>query len=127
MASVFLVEIQCQLNNIENRHTLYHGKHCIRKFCESLREHVKNIIDFEKETMLPLTKEELKSHQDVICEKRFLKKFANNKNYRKLVDHCHFTGKYRGAGHNICNLRFNVPNGGKTLLLETDSFIVLLK
>ena len=99
----------------------------MRKFCESLREHVKNIIDFEKETMLPLTKEELKSHQDVICEKRFLKKLANNKNYRKLVDHCHFTGKYRGAGHNICNLRFNVPNGGKTLLLETDSFIVLLK
>ena len=77
--------------------------------------------------MLPLTKEELKSHQDVICEKRFLKKLANNKNYRKLVDHCHFTGKYRGAGHNICNLRFNVPNGGKTLLLDTDSFIVFLK
>ena len=25
-------------------------------------------------------------------------------------EHCHFTGKYRGATHNICNLRFNVPN-----------------
>ena len=34
----------------------------MKKFCESLREHTKNIIDFEKKKMLPLTKEELKSH-----------------------------------------------------------------
>ena len=64
--------------------------------------------------MLSLTKEELKSHQDVnvcyICEKRLLKRFANDKNYRKVRDHCHYTGKCRGAAHRICNLKFNVPN-----------------
>ena len=32
----------------------------MKKFCESLREHGKNIIDFQKEKMLPLTKEEQK-------------------------------------------------------------------
>ena len=61
-----------------------------------------------------LTKEELKSHQDAkvyfICGKRFLKKFVNDKNYRKVRDHCHYTGKYRGAAHSICNLKFNVSN-----------------
>ena len=36
----------------------------MKKFCESLRDYTKNIIDFEKKKMLPLTKEELKSHQD---------------------------------------------------------------
>ena len=36
----------------------------MKKFCRSLRHHAKNIIDFEKKNMLPLTKEELKSHQD---------------------------------------------------------------
>ena len=36
----------------------------MKKFCNSLREHTKNIIDFEKKKMLLLTKEELKSHQD---------------------------------------------------------------
>ena len=36
----------------------------MKKFCESLREHPKRIIDFEKKKMLPFTKEELKSHQD---------------------------------------------------------------
>ena len=28
----------------------------------------------------------------------------------RLLGHCHFTGKNRGAGHNICNLKFNILN-----------------
>ena len=64
--------------------------------------------------MSPLTKEVSKSHQDAkvcyICGKRVLQKFAHNKNYRKVRHHCHYTGKYRGAAHSICNLKFNVPN-----------------
>ena len=31
-----------------NKHTLYCGKDCMKKFCESLRKHAKSIIDFEK-------------------------------------------------------------------------------
>ena len=27
------------------------------------------------------------------------------KKQQKVRDHCHYTGKYRGAAHNICNLR----------------------
>ena len=30
------------------------------------------------------------------------------KNY-KVRDHCHYTGKHRGAAHNMCNLRYKVP------------------
>ena len=64
--------------------------------------------------MLPLTKEELKSYQDAkgcyICGKRFQKKFANDKNYWKVRDHCHYTSKYRDASHSICNLKLNVSN-----------------
>ena len=101
-------------DHIEDKHTLYRGKDCMKKFCTSLREHAKNIIDFEKKNMLQLTKGELKSHQDAkvwyICGKRIRKKFAKDKNCRKVRDHCHYTGKYRGAAHSICNLKFNVPN-----------------
>ena len=40
----------------------------MKKFCTSLREHVINVITFEKKEILPLTKEELKSHQDAkVC------------------------------------------------------------
>ena len=50
--------------HIENKDTLYRGEDCMKKFCKSLREHTKNIINFEKNKMLPLTKKELKSHQN---------------------------------------------------------------
>ena len=33
--------------------------------------------------------------------------FECKKNY-KVGDHCHYTGKYRGAAHNICNLRYKI-------------------
>ena len=60
-------------DHIEGKHTLHRGKNCMKKICESLREQAKNVIDIEKKKMLPLTKEELKSHQDAkqcyICGK----------------------------------------------------------
>ena len=98
---------------IEEKHTLCCGEDCM-KFCESLRENAKNIIDFEKKKMLPLTKEEIKSYQDTklcyICGKRILKKFSNDKIHQKSKYHCYFTGKYRGIAHNNCNLKLNVPD-----------------
>ena len=29
--------------------------------------------------------------------------------YQKVRDHCHYTGKIRGAAHSICNLNHKVP------------------
>ena len=31
------------------------------------------------------------------------------KKHYKVRDHCHYTGKYREAAHNICNLRYKIP------------------
>ena len=45
-----------------------------------------------------------------ICGKYFLKKLFRDINYRKVTDHCHYTGKDRGPARSICNLKFNVPN-----------------
>ena len=101
-------------DHIKNKHTLYHEKDCRKKLCESLREHAKSIIDFEKKKMLPLTRKKLKSHQDAkvcyIWGTHFIKKHFKDTNYRKVRDHCHYTGKYRGPVHMICNLKFNVLN-----------------
>ena len=101
-------------NHIENKHSLYPGQDCVKKFCSSLKEHATNIISFEEKKMLPLTTKELKSQQDAkvcsICGKALMKKLAKNKNHRKVRKHCHCTGKYRHVVHSICHLKFNVPN-----------------
>ena len=101
-------------DHIENKHTLYCEEDCMKKFSDFLRKHTKNITAFEKKTMIPLMKAELKSHQDAkacyICGKRILENLDKCKNYQKLRNHWHYTGKYRGAAHGICNLKFNVSN-----------------
>ena len=45
-----------EFHHIENKHILYRGKYCMKKFCDSLKELAKKIIDFEKKKMLPLTR-----------------------------------------------------------------------
>ena len=65
--------------------------------------------------MIPLTDEEIKSCQKQnvchICKKEFITD-KNDKNtfklYPKVRDHCHYTGKFRGASHSICNLRYKI-------------------
>ena len=49
-----------EFDQMENKHILYHGNDCLKKFCESLRIRLENIIDFENKKVLLLTKEELK-------------------------------------------------------------------
>ena len=109
-------------DHIEDKHTLYRGKYCMKKFCTSFKRTRKKYNYFKKKKMLPLTKEELKSHQDAkvcyICGKRILKKFAKDKNYRKVRDHCHYTSKYRGAAHSICNLKFNGSNYDQHFIIK---------
>ena len=31
------------------------------------------------------------------------------KKYRKVRDHCHYKGEYKGGAHSICNLKYSVP------------------
>ena len=41
-------------------------------------------------------------------QKKFLHKYTNDKNYRKVKDDYHYTGKYRGAAYSIDNLKFSI-------------------
>ena len=60
--------------------------------------------------MIPLTKKEEENYNNqkvcYICKKEFDKR---DKKHYKVRDHCHYTGKYREAAHNICNLRYKIP------------------
>ena len=35
--------------------------------------------------------------------------YAGYANMNKLRDHCHVTGKFRGAAHNKCNINLRLP------------------
>ena len=67
---------------MENKHDVYRGKECTEKFYESLREHANKVINFEKEKMNLLTKEQKKSDQNAnicyICKEKFEDKHAKD-------------------------------------------------
>ena len=113
--SGYSLVVCCSFDKSENEQTYYRGRDCMKKFCEDLKEHVNRIINFEMKPMIPLTDEEKASYENQqvrhICKKEFCIDKNNKKEYnlmKKVRDHCHNTGDYRGATHSICNLRYKV-------------------
>ena len=103
--SGYSIYTNCSFDKSNNKLSYYRGEGCMKRFCKDLKDHATKIIDFKKNTMIPLTKEEEdnfnKENTCYICKNYF--------NNDKVRDHCHFTGKYSGAAHNMCNLRYKVP------------------
>ena len=53
-----------------------------------------------------------KQKECCICQKEFCcdkNQKMKVKLYKKVGDHCHYTGKFREAAHSICNLNCKVP------------------
>ena len=86
-----------------------------KKFFEDFRNGAIKIINYKEKEMISLTDEETKSYEKQkvcrICKKEFITD-KNDENkfelHHKVRDHCHFTGEFRGAAHNICNLRYKI-------------------
>ena len=80
----------CSFDTTKNKLDYYRGKNCMKNFCLDL---------------VPLTKEEKEmNNQQKVCYicKKIFKTGDDNKKYHKVKDHRHYTGKYRGAVHDIC-------------------------
>ena len=88
----------------------------MERFCMDLRDHAMKIIKYEEKEMIPLTDKENKSYEkqklSYVCKKEWSSD-ENDKNafklHLKVRDHFHYTGKFRGAAHSICNLRYKTP------------------
>ena len=111
-SSGFSLFTHYSFDTIKNKLDYYRGKNCMKSFCLDLREHATKKINYEKKERMPLTKEEKEFRSvQIVCHifKRIFSTDYDNKKYHKVKDHCHYTGKYRGAAHNTCNLRYKIP------------------
>ena len=88
---------------------LYRGKDCLEKFCDYIRQEAHRLYHmFPEKPMDPLTKKQWQKYKkSTICH-ICLKPFNSKK--PKVRDHCHYTGRYRGPAHLLCNLRYRIPS-----------------
>ena len=123
MPSGYSLFTNCSFDATKNKLNCYRGKDCMKRFCKDLRENAMKIIDYEKKEMIPLTYKENKSHENqkvcYIYKKGFSTDNDNgtafNKKDHKVRDHCHYTGKFKGAAHSICNLRYNTKRNSNSI------------
>ena len=78
-------------------------------FVESLEKDIKEIYNrFKIPKKMVMTKEDKINYEKAtichICEEEI-----DKEGDIKVRDHCHLTGKFRGAAHSMCNLKFRLP------------------
>ena len=95
-------------DHIEDVHTLHHGKdnaNFFKRKCEKYNR----IWKEENDSVNKKANKNRTKMPEYAIFFYFLKDFFKA-NYQKVIDHCHYTGKYRDEANSIFNLEFSVPN-----------------
>ena len=102
-SSGYSLSLNCSFDETKSQRKFYRKKDLIE------------IINYEEKEMIPLTDNETKFYEEQkvchICKGKFCydknKKSKYDLNH-KVRDHCHYTRKFSGAAHNICNFQHKV-------------------
>ncbi|XP_028417042.1 uncharacterized protein LOC114541307 [Dendronephthya gigantea] len=104
---------------------VYRGEDAVDKFLECLEEEQKYIQEkLDWVEPMRIEREEEQAFQDAVnCHICGFELGAD-----RVRDHCHLTGKYRGAAHNVCNLNYSF-NGRVPVILHNlrgyDSHLIM--
>ena len=82
----------------------YTGEDAMQKFVEQLEKDVIEIANIPAKKMIFKEEEADRFNKATNC---WICKGELGED--KVRDHCHYTGKYRGAAHNECNLKYRKP------------------
>ena len=88
---------------------MYRGRKAVYKFLETMVEEVEYCKQTYKNhfnQLMKLTKIDEENFRLALVCHICNKEFKENDN--KVRDHCHISGKFRGAAHNICNRNFRL-------------------
>ena len=107
--SGWCVQSEFAYGEVKDPFQLYRGKDCVRMFCDHVIGEARRLYkSFPEKPMRALTKAQWKDYKRGsschICFKPF------REGNRKVRDHCHYSGIYRGAAHSLCNLQYKIPS-----------------
>ena len=86
----------------------YTGPDASKIFMEWLEKDLKIIANIPKKNMIFRKEEAERFNKETKCW-MCKGEFKEDDKSKKVKDHCHFTGRYRGAAHNKCNLKYSIP------------------
>ena len=86
----------------------YRGKDCVSGFCKNIILEAKRLYKSAPQKPMDLLNDKQKREHTTAKECHICHSFSIED--RKVMDHCHYTGKYRGAAHSSCNLMYKIPN-----------------
>ena len=114
--SGYSLSLISSFDRTKNRNKFYRRKDSIKRYCNDLKELAPEIINYEVKEMISLTNEEVTFYESQkvchICKEGLCYDKNKKKKFKichKVREQCHHTGKFRGAAHNISNLRHKVP------------------
>lgn len=111
LPAAFAYYIVCNYDNSLNRLVTYRGTDSASQFVRQLEKDVKrvySVIKSASENPVPIIYSDEERASFEKAEYCYL--CANLLIGDKVRDHCHFTGKYRGACHSYCNIQFKIPS-----------------
>ena len=106
----FCYHIKCSFNENLSKTVTYRMKSenadISQIFVEMIEDDITRIQNIPPKPLI-MTQNDWKDFNEStkcwICQEEF------EEDEKKVRDHCHFTGKFRGAAHNSCNLKYRKP------------------